>query len=63
MAVNYEIDRQREIIASGKEVESETRGYDEKGKSTFKMRSKESNEDYLYIEEPDVIPIDITSCL
>lgn len=63
IAVNYEIDRQREIIASGKEVESETRGYDEKSKSTFKMRSKESNEDYLYIEEPDVIPIDISSCL
>lgn len=63
IAVNYEICRQTELIEAGETVPAETRGYNEKSKSTFKMRAKESTEEYLYIEEPDIVPIDISSCL
>ena len=57
IAIDYEINRQSEIILAGGEVEQETRGYNEKTKSTFKMRSKENELDYVYIEEPDIVPV------
>ncbi len=59
-AVGYEIRRQQEIVRQGKTVKLETRGWDSDKGITYSMRSKETEEDYGYIIEPDLIPIDIS---
>ena len=59
-AVDYEIKRQKEIIESGKKVESETRRFDEKLRQTVLMRKKTSTVDYKYFPEPNIVPIDLS---
>ena len=58
-AVDYEINRQKEIILSNNKVESETRRYDEKLKQTVLLRKKTKTVDYKYFREPNIIPIDL----
>lgn len=53
-ATDFEIARQIEILESGGTVTQETRSWDEKGKKTFFMRSKEDCEDYRYFPDPDL---------
>ena len=53
-ALEYEIVRQRIAHASGRAIVRETRGWDAKGLRTFSMRSKEQEEEYGYITEPDI---------
>jgi aspartyl-tRNA(Asn)/glutamyl-tRNA(Gln) amidotransferase subunit B len=56
-AIEYEIARQIEVIASGDRVVQETRLWDTAAKRTVSMRSKEEAHDYRYFPEPDLPPL------
>lgn len=58
-ALQYEIERQIDLVSKGKEVVQETRHWDEKNERTISMRSKEEAHDYRYFPEPDLVPLDI----
>ena len=59
-ALNYEIQRQKQDVKEGKEIKVETRGWDSDKGMTFSMRSKETEEDYGYIIDPDLVVTEIT---
>jgi len=59
-AIEYEIERQAEILESGGKVVQETRLWEEAGEQTVSMRSKEEANDYRYFPEPDLRPITLT---
>jgi aspartyl-tRNA(Asn)/glutamyl-tRNA(Gln) amidotransferase subunit B len=56
-AIEFEIARQAEVLASGAEVEAETRLWDSATGRTVPMRSKEEAHDYRYFPEPDLPPL------
>jgi len=56
-ALEYEIDRQVELIESGGKVTQETRLYNSVEGKTYGMRSKEQAHDYRYFPEPDLLPL------
>src|SRR6202790_3746581 len=56
-ALEYEIDRQIEIVESGGKVMQETRLYNSIEGKTYGMRSKEQAHDYRYFPEPDLLPL------
>jgi len=56
-AINYEVERQIEIIESGGKVKQETRLYDPDKGETRSMRSKEEANDYRYFPDPDLLPV------
>jgi len=58
-AINYEIERQIELIEAGGEVVQETRLYDANHDETRSMRSKEEANDYRYFPDPDLLPVEI----
>jgi aspartyl-tRNA(Asn)/glutamyl-tRNA(Gln) amidotransferase subunit B len=60
-AINYEVERQIEILESGSTVIQETRLYDSVKDETRSMRSKEEANDYRYFPDPDLLPLEITS--
>lgn len=59
-AIEYEMQRQIELIESGGTVLQETRNFDAGTGTTSAMRTKESANDYRYFPEPDLPPIFIT---
>lgn len=59
-AVEFEIDRQIEIVEKGEEVIQETRLWDDNLGITKSMRSKEDAHDYRYFPEPDLMPLEIS---
>ena len=59
-ALEYEIDRQVDVIDNGGEVEQETLRWDEVSGRTFSMRDKEDAQDYRYFPEPDLVAIKLS---
>jgi aspartyl-tRNA(Asn)/glutamyl-tRNA(Gln) amidotransferase subunit B len=56
-ALEYEIERQIEVIESGGKITQETRLYNSVEGKTYGMRSKEQAHDYRYFPEPDLLPL------
>lgn len=59
-AIEYEIDRQIDIVEDGGEVVQETRLWDDNSRETKSMRGKEDAHDYRYFPEPDLMPLVIS---
>jgi len=59
-AIEYEIERQIEVLESGGAVRQETRLWNANEGRTFSMRSKEQAHDYRYFPEPDLPPLVLT---
>jgi aspartyl-tRNA(Asn)/glutamyl-tRNA(Gln) amidotransferase subunit B len=57
-ALAYEIQRQISVLKSGKQLEQETRGWDDTAGETFLMRTKEFAHDYRYFPDPDLVPVE-----
>ncbi len=58
-AIEFEVNRQVEVVESGGTVGQETRGWSEAEQRTFSQRSKEFAEDYRYFPEPDLPPLEL----
>src|SRR5690606_28489267 len=56
-AVDYEIQRQIEVLEGGGSLVQETRHWDEEAGVTHSMRVKEGSSDYRYFTEPDLLPM------
>jgi len=56
-AIQFEIERQKEIIADGGQVIQETRLWDAAKNMTTSMRGKEDAHDYRYFPDPDLLPL------
>ncbi len=59
-AIEYEIDRQIDLVEAGEEVVQETRLWDDNQGITKSMRGKEDAHDYRYFPEPDLMPLEIS---
>ncbi|MGB0165504.1 MAG: Asp-tRNA(Asn)/Glu-tRNA(Gln) amidotransferase subunit GatB [Luteibaculum sp.] len=59
-AIDFEAQRQIEIIESGGKIHQETRSFDATNGSTFSLRSKELAHDYRYFPEPDISPLELS---
>jgi aspartyl-tRNA(Asn)/glutamyl-tRNA(Gln) amidotransferase subunit B len=58
-AINFEVERQIDILEAGGEVIQETRLYDADKDETRSMRTKEEANDYRYFPDPDLLPVEI----
>lgn len=56
-AIDYEVERQIDLLESGRKVVQETRLYDPDKGETRSMRSKEEANDYRYFPDPDLLPL------
>jgi aspartyl-tRNA(Asn)/glutamyl-tRNA(Gln) amidotransferase subunit B len=58
-AIEFEIDRQAALIDGGESLIMETRGWSDERSETYRMRAKETSDDYRYFPEPDLPPLHI----
>ena len=58
-AIEYEIDRQAALLDAGQPLPQETRGWSDDRGETYRMRSKETSDDYRYFPEPDLPPLHV----
>ena len=58
-AINFEVERQIDILEDGGKIVQETRLYDSDRDETRSMRSKEEANDYRYFPDPDLLPVEI----
>ena len=59
-AIEYEVDRQIDILEEGGKVEQETLRWDDVSGKTFSMRDKEDAQDYRYFPDPDLVAIKLS---
>ena len=59
-AIEYEMERQIDLIEEGGKVVQETRRWDDEKEYTYAMRSKENAQDYKYFPDPDLMPLEIS---
>tara|TARA_Y100000590_G_scaffold402142_1_gene487605 strand:+ start:4189 stop:5652 length:1464 start_codon:yes stop_codon:yes gene_type:complete len=59
MAIDYESQRQIELIESGEKINQETRLFDVSKGETRSMRNKEEAHDYRYFPDPDLLPLNL----
>jgi len=59
-AIEYETERQIDVIESGGKVQQETLRYDDVTNTTSSMRGKEDANDYRYFRDPDLVTINVT---
>ncbi|MEM1230097.1 MAG: Asp-tRNA(Asn)/Glu-tRNA(Gln) amidotransferase subunit GatB [Pseudomonadota bacterium] len=59
-AIDYEIERQIEVLEAGGSIVQETRLFDADAGETRSMRSKEGSDDYRYFPDPDLMPLVIS---
>ncbi len=59
-AINYEVQRQIEIVTKGGSIQRTTMEYDPVSNKTYPLRSKEEAKDYRYFPEPDLTPIHVS---
>ena len=59
-AIEYEVERQIEVIEDGGKVVQETRTWDDNQGKTFSLRGKEEANDYRYFPDPDLTPLVIS---
>jgi aspartyl-tRNA(Asn)/glutamyl-tRNA(Gln) amidotransferase subunit B len=57
--LQYEIDRQTDLLRAGRQIDQETRLYDAVSGVTVSMRSKEQAHDYRYFPDPDLLPLKV----
>lgn len=62
-AITYEEARHQDLLESGQRIIQETRLYCAESSKTYSMRSKESENDYRYFPDPDLLPIKISQAL
>jgi aspartyl-tRNA(Asn)/glutamyl-tRNA(Gln) amidotransferase subunit B len=62
-AIEYEAQRQVEILEAGGMIDQETRLYDAGANETRTMRSKEDAHDYRYFPDPDLLPLELSEAL
>ncbi len=60
IAIDYETERQIELLENKKDLKEETRRFDDKTNSTILMRIKETGNDYRYFPEPDIPFIELS---
>ena len=60
MAIDYEANRQVDLLEEGKIIDQETRLFDTKKNETRSMRSKEDSHDYRYFPDPDLLPLEVS---
>ena len=58
--IEYEIERQIDVLENGGKVEQETLRWDDVSGKTFSMRDKEDAQDYRYFPEPDLVAIKLS---
>lgn len=59
-ALKYEVARQKKEVSEGKKLKQETRSWDSEKGITFSLREKETEADYGYIVDPDLVKINLT---
>jgi aspartyl-tRNA(Asn)/glutamyl-tRNA(Gln) amidotransferase subunit B len=59
-AIEYEIERQIGVLENGGSIVQETRGWDDDQQKGFSMRTKENADDYRYMPDPDIPPIELS---
>ncbi|MFV1999481.1 MAG: Asp-tRNA(Asn)/Glu-tRNA(Gln) amidotransferase subunit GatB [Acidimicrobiia bacterium] len=60
-AITFEIDRQITVLEGGGKIVQETRHWNEDTGVTTSMRAKEESEDYRYFQDPDLLPLEVTT--
>jgi len=62
-AIDFEVERQRELLEEGGRIVQETRLYDPDRDETRTLRTKEEANDYRYFPDPDLLPLDVGEAL
>lgn len=61
LGLEYEVERQRQVVLAGGKITQETRRWDDAGRKTIVMRSKEEAHDYRYFPDPDLVRLQISN--